>query len=122
MLGPENKPQGSASPRVLDSMNAKLLAGAFLLALLLAAPAQAAPTHYVTMTDGAQIAVNVKVPEQCKAPAKCPAYFEMSGYESGSDDGKTPIGDINDATGANFRCRPRPARAPPTPRTSTTAT
>jgi uncharacterized protein len=81
-------------------MTAKLL-GAALLVLALAAPAQAAPTHYVTMTDGAQIAVNVKVPEQCQAPATCPAYFEMSGYESGSDDGKTPIGDIADATGTS---------------------
>jgi predicted acyl esterase len=82
-------------------MTAKLLAGA-VLCLLLAAPAQAAPTHYVTMTDGAQIAVNVKVPEQCTVSAKCPTYFEMSGYESGSDDGKTAIGDLNDQTGADL--------------------
>jgi predicted acyl esterase len=82
-------------------MTAKLLAGAFLLVLVLVAPAQAAPTHYVTMTDGAQIAVNVKVPEQCNGLVKCPTYFEMSGYESGSDDGKTPIGDIADATGTS---------------------
>lgn len=64
-----------------------------------AATAQAAPTHYVTMSDGASIAVNVKVPEHCTDATPCPATFEMSGYESGSDDGRTPIGDVADATG-----------------------
>ncbi len=74
-----------------------LLAGALLLAL--AAPAAAAPTHYVTMSDGASIALNVKVPGHCTAATPCPAYFEMSGYESGSDDGRTPIGDVAGPTG-----------------------
>jgi predicted acyl esterase len=83
-------------------MIAKLLAGTVLALFLAAAPAQAAPTNYVTLTDGVQIAVNVKVPPQCTQAAPCPAYFEMSGYESGSDDGKTPIGDLNDATGADL--------------------
>ena len=46
-------------------MIAKLLAGTVLALALLAAPAQAAPTNYVTLTDGVQIAVNVKVPPQC---------------------------------------------------------
>jgi predicted acyl esterase len=79
------------------SLRAVLLAGALLLAL--ASGAEAAPTHYVTMTDGASIALNVKVPEHCTALNRCPAYFEMSGYESGSDEGKTPIGHVADATG-----------------------
>jgi uncharacterized protein len=74
-----------------------VLAAALLLAL--AAPAQAAPTHYVTMPDGASIAINVKVPGHCTAATPCPAYFEMSGYESGSDEGKTPLGHVGDATG-----------------------
>jgi uncharacterized protein len=78
-------------------MRTVLLAIAF--ALLLAAPAQAAPTHYIEMTDGAQIAVNVKVPEHCTAESPCPTYFEMSGYESGSDEGKTPLGHLADQTG-----------------------
>jgi len=82
-------------------MIAKLLAGTALALLLTAATAQAAPTNYVTMTDGAQIAINVKVPPQCTATSTCPTFFEMSGYESGSDDGKTPIGDAADATGAS---------------------
>jgi len=82
-------------------MIAKLLAGTALALLLTAATAQAAPTNYVTMTDGAQIAINVKVPPQCTATSTCPTFFEMSGYESGSDDGKTPIGDAADATGTS---------------------
>jgi predicted acyl esterase len=51
------------------------------------------------MSDGASIALNVKVPDHCTAATPCPAYFEMSGYESGSDDGRTPLGDVGDATG-----------------------
>jgi putative CocE/NonD family hydrolase len=78
-------------------MRPLLLAAALLLSF--AATAQAAPTHYVTMSDGASIALNVKVPAHCTAATPCPAYFEMSGYESGSDDGKTPLGDVGDATG-----------------------
>jgi hypothetical protein len=85
--------QDSSTADVAIRMIAKLLAATILAVALLAAPAQAAPTNYVTLTDGVQIAVNVKVPPQCTAATPCPAYFEMSGYESGSDDGKTPLGD-----------------------------
>jgi uncharacterized protein len=67
-----------------------------------AGPASAAPTHYVEMSDGASIAINVKVPPQCTALAKCPTFFEMSGYESGSDEGKTPLGHLADQTGVPF--------------------
>jgi predicted acyl esterase len=72
------------------------------IAVLAATPAAAAPTHYVTMSDGASIAINVKVPPQCTALAKCPTFFEMSGYESGSDEGKTPAGHLADQTGLPF--------------------
>jgi uncharacterized protein len=78
-------------------LRAALLAAALLL--LPAASAAAAPTHYVTTTDGVSIAINVKVPPQCTATNRCPTFFEMSGYESGSDDGKTPLGDLADQTG-----------------------
>jgi len=67
-----------------------------------AAPAGAAPTHYVEMSDGASIAINVKVPPHCTALSKCPTYFEMSGYESGSDEGQTPAGHLADQTGLPF--------------------
>ena len=80
-------------------MRTLVISAALLLSL--AASAQAAPTHYVTTSDGASIAVNVNVPEHCTATTPCPAYFEMSGYESGSDDGRTPIGDVADATGVD---------------------
>ena len=58
-------------------MRALLLAAALLLSL--AATAQAGPTRYVTMSDGASIALNVKVPEHCTAATPCQATFEMSG-------------------------------------------
>jgi len=67
-----------------------------------AAPASAAPTHYVEMSDGASIAINVKVPPHCTALSKCPTFFEMSGYESGSDEGQTPAGHLADQTGLPF--------------------
>ncbi|MGH2979571.1 MAG: CocE/NonD family hydrolase [Solirubrobacterales bacterium] len=67
-----------------------------------AGPASAAPTHYVEMSDGASIAINVKVPPHCNALNKCPTFFEMSGYESGSDEGKTPAGHLADQTGLPF--------------------
>jgi predicted acyl esterase len=51
------------------------------------------------MPDGAEIAINVKVPLQCTEMTPCPAFFEMSGYESGSDEGKTPTGHLADETG-----------------------
>ena len=70
-------------------------------AFVLAAPASAAPTHYVKTTDGASIAINVKVPPHCLVN-KCPTFFEMSGYESGSDEGKTPAGHLADQTGLPF--------------------
>lgn len=68
--------------------------------LALAAPgaAHAAPTHYVPMSDGVKIAINVVVPEHC-LERRCPAFLEMSGYESGSDEGKTPAGHLADDTG-----------------------
>ncbi len=66
-----------------------------------AAPAGAAPTHYVKMSDGASIAINVKVPPHCLVN-RCPTFFEMSGYESGSDEGKTPLGHLADQTGLPF--------------------
>jgi uncharacterized protein len=67
-----------------------------------AGPASAAPTHYVETSDGASIAINVKVPPHCNALNKCPTFFEMSGYESGSDEGQTPAGHLADQTGLPF--------------------
>ena len=41
-----------------------VLAAVFAAFVVAVPVAQAAPTHYVTMTDGASIAINVKVPAQ----------------------------------------------------------
>ncbi|MGH2949012.1 MAG: CocE/NonD family hydrolase [Solirubrobacteraceae bacterium] len=78
-------------------MRTALLTAVVVLAI--AAPAAAAPTHYVETSDGASIAINVKVPDHCTEQTPCPTFFEMSGYESGSDEGKTPLGHIADETG-----------------------
>lgn len=79
-----------------------VVVGAVLSTGLIAAdmpPSQATdtgPTHYVALSDGIELALNVTVPEGCDAANPCPAVFEMSGYESGSADGKTPAGTLND--------------------------
>jgi predicted acyl esterase len=54
------------------------------------------------MSDGASMAINVKVPPHCTAATPCPTFFEMSGYESGSDEGQTPTGHLADQTGVPF--------------------
>ena len=82
---------------VLSAFRAAVVVAAILL--VAAVPASAAPTDYVVMPDGAQIAINVKVPLQCTEMTPCPTFFEMSGYESGSDEGKTPAGHLADETG-----------------------
>jgi predicted acyl esterase len=80
---------------------AAIVSAVAVVAAIFAAPAFAAPTHYVKMSDGGSIAINVKVPPHCLVQ-KCPTYFEMSGYESGSDEGKTPAGHLADQTGLPF--------------------
>jgi putative CocE/NonD family hydrolase len=84
---------------LVRKLTTPLLAAA---ALALPASAAAAPTHYVKMSDGIEIAINVQVPPKCTAEAKCPTFFEMSGYESGSDEGKTPLGHLADDTALPF--------------------
>jgi putative CocE/NonD family hydrolase len=48
------------------------------------APAAAAPTGFVTMSDGTQIAVNVRMPDNYIPGLRYPTIFEMSGYDGGS--------------------------------------
>ena len=90
-----------SSLRTIVRSCAIAIAAAAVIAVA-AAPATAAPTHYVETSDGASIAINVKVPPHCNALNKCPTFFEMSGYESGSDEGKTPAGHLADQTGLPF--------------------
>ena len=96
----------------MTSLTRRLVAG---LALVVAAPTLVAanqdpgrpddewptygPTHYVAMSDGVKIALNARLPENYVAGQRYPTIMEMSGYESGSADGRTPAGDIADETG-----------------------
>ena len=61
------------------------------------------PTHYIHLSDGTPIAVNVSVPAHCTADNPCPTVFEMSGYESGSADGDTPAGSLDDVKDSTLR-------------------
>lgn len=73
-----------------------LVAGLLTLA---ASPATAAPTGYVRMSDGVLIAVNVRMPDDFKKGTRHPAIFEMSGYDGGSAQGRTLLGEWADDAG-----------------------
>jgi putative CocE/NonD family hydrolase len=78
--------------RLIVSFSTTAIAGAMLAvvpAALDAPPAAAAPTGYVTMTDGTSIAINIRMPTNFVAGQKYPTIFEMSGYDGGSADGGT---------------------------------
>jgi len=56
--------------------------------------AAAAPTGYVTMSDGVSIAVNVRMPTNYIPGQRYPTVFEMSGYDGGSANGGTLAKDV----------------------------
>jgi predicted acyl esterase len=56
-------------------------------------PALATPTHYVEMSDGVSIAVNIRMPNGFRKGKRYPTIFEMSGYDGDSADGGDPTGD-----------------------------
>jgi uncharacterized protein len=56
--------------------------------------ATAAPTGYVTMSDGVSIAVNVRMPTNYVPGLRYPTVFEMSGYDGGSANGGTLAKDV----------------------------
>jgi putative CocE/NonD family hydrolase len=70
------------------------IAACALIATLLVAmpPAAASPTHYVEMSDGVLIAINVRMPKDFEKGKQYPTIFEMSGYDGGSADGEDPTG------------------------------
>ncbi|MPZ69867.1 MAG: hypothetical protein GEU71_10085, partial [Actinobacteria bacterium] len=70
----------------------------FVVALLPASPAAAAPTGYVTISDGTSIAINVRMPDNYVEGKKYPTIFEMSGYDGGSSDGTTPFGLVGEGS------------------------
>jgi len=76
---------------------ASLVAPLVATALLVAGdapPAAPAPTGFVTMSDGVQIAVNVRLPDGYVPGQRYPTVFEMSGYDGGSADGGTLADDL----------------------------
>lgn len=58
----------------------------------LAPAAQAGPTHYVVTSDGIEIALNIRKPDNFVKGRAYPTVFEMSGYDGGSADGADPTG------------------------------
>ncbi|MGH2817681.1 MAG: CocE/NonD family hydrolase [Actinomycetota bacterium] len=76
------------SRRVLTLAIVALIASLFPAA----EPALATPTHYLEMSDGVRIAVNIRMPNGFKKGRKYPTIFEMSGYDGGSADGDDPTG------------------------------
>ena len=64
---------------------------ASLLVPFLPAPrAEASPNTFVTMSDGVQIALNVRMPNGYEEGKTYPTIFEMNGYDGGSSDGDEP--------------------------------
>jgi putative CocE/NonD family hydrolase len=79
--------------RRTTSMTTLVVVFAALAVPIITAPkAAAAPTHYVKMSDGTLIAVNVRMPNDFVKGERYPTIFEMSGYDGGSADGEAPDG------------------------------
>ncbi|HVF73801.1 MAG TPA: CocE/NonD family hydrolase [Acidimicrobiales bacterium] len=64
--------------------------------------ARAAPNQFVTMADGVEIAVNVRLPDNYVAGQTYPTLFEMSGYDGGSAEDGTLSKDYAEQTGTTF--------------------
>lgn len=76
-------------------IRATFLSSLVLVAVaVLASPAQAAPNNFVTMPDGVEIAINVRLPDGYVPGHQYPTIFEMSGYDGGSADGGTLMTDL----------------------------
>jgi uncharacterized protein len=61
-----------------------------LLALFPSPPAGASPNRFIEMSDGARIALNIRMPDDFEEGRSYPTIFEMSGYDGGSSDGDEP--------------------------------
>lgn len=62
---------------------------------------RAAPNQFVTVSDGVQIAVNVRLPDGYVPGRRYPTVFEMSGYDGGSAEDGTLARDLARATGVD---------------------
>lgn len=88
---------GSLLRRIGGLTLVPLLALGLMVGALVAVPAQeaaAAPNNFVTMPDGVQIAINVRLPDGYQSGHRYPTLFEMSGYDGGSADGGTLLNDF----------------------------
>ena len=70
------------------------------------------PTNFVTVRDGTQIAVNVRMPKPYIKGHRYPAIIDMSGYVGGSSTGPTLPGELGgpsaplaEDTTSPFTCR-----------------
>jgi putative CocE/NonD family hydrolase len=55
-------------------------------------PPTVGPTGFVTMSDGTEIAINVRMPKDYRKGGHYPTIFEMSGYDGASNNDKTVLG------------------------------
>ena len=55
-------------------------------------PPPVGPNDFVMMSDGIEIAINVRMPKGFKEGQKVPTIFEMSGYDGASNNDKTYLG------------------------------
>src|SRR5581483_11723304 len=65
-----------------------------LVAIGAAASALTAPNTFVTLADGTEIAMNVRMPTNYVPGVRYPTVFEMSGYDGGSAENSTLITDF----------------------------
>jgi len=103
--------------RLLGALAGVMLVGP-LSAVVRPEVAAAAPTGYVTMSDGVSIAVNVRMPTHYVPGTRYPTVFEMSGYDGGSANGGTLAKDVGVPPGT----RSPSTTAVSSPTTSTTTT
>ena len=73
---------------------AALVGSSGIVAVVSAPRAVAAPNDYVTMPDGIDIAINVRLPDDYEEGRTYPTLFEMSGYDGGSASGGTLLNDF----------------------------
>ena len=76
--------------RRLSLVAATAVLASVLVPFLPAPHAQASPNTFVTMSDGVQIALNVRLPKGYDKGDTYPTIFEMSGYDGGASDGDEP--------------------------------
>jgi len=80
----------TAGLRRLSLMAATVVLASILVPFLPATPAEASPNTFVTMSDGIEIAVNIRMPKGYQKGQSYPTIFEMSGYDGGASDGDEP--------------------------------